>query len=157
MKSVVEYFFFFLRTSSSYKARIRAINSRKRRASRVFAAAGPKEETHVRQRIEKARKEQKRREAPPREHSDFCVHLFPLPNLPAPHSITPRPGRPNKPLMRNGCYSCTPRYFRAITIYHICLSTVLCPPSFFSLSRGRRERALFSVQRVRFLIFVSCR
>lgn len=30
-------------------------------------------------------------------------------------------GRPNKPLMRNGCYSCPPRYFCAITIYHICL------------------------------------
>lgn len=31
--------------------------------------------------------------------------------------------RPNKPLMRNGCYSCPPRYFCAITIYHICLYT----------------------------------
>ncbi|KAL0101423.1 hypothetical protein PUN28_018924 [Cardiocondyla obscurior] len=31
--------------------------------------------------------------------------------------------------MRNGCYSCPSRYFCAITIYHICLSVVLCPSS----------------------------
>lgn len=41
--------------------------------------------------------------------------------------------RPNKPLMRNGCYSCPPRYFCAITIYHICLSTVHPHASFLSL------------------------
>lgn len=42
-------------------------------------------------------------------------------------------GRLNKPLMRNGCYSCPSRYFCAITIYHICLFTFSLPLSSFSL------------------------
>jgi len=54
-------------------------------------------------------------------------------------------GRLNKPLMRNGCYSCPSRYFCAITIYHICLSTILCPlgPPFF-FSYGRHCSVLFT-------------
>lgn len=82
-----------------------------------------------------------------------CPPVLPLPLSAFRRSVS---RRPNKPLMRNGCYSCPPRYFCAITIYHICLSTVhplphaSLPPSlasfsssfslYFYASRGRRRR-----------------
>lgn len=68
-----------------------------------------------------------------REHSDFCASPFSLPAFH--HSAS---GRLNKPLMRNGCYSCPSRYFCAITIYHICLSADRSVPSRpFLFSCGR--------------------
>lgn len=104
----------------------------------------------------KSRREEERikaEKAPRPTLSDSCALRSSLSlSLAFRHSVS---RRPNKPLMRNGCYSCPPRYFCAITIYHICLSTVhphaslplLSPPLplYFYASRRRRREPVAAI------------
>lgn len=115
---------------------------------RELAQLALKEEAHVRQSIvDKACRAEDARRL--REHSDFCAFASVL--LPAFHHSAS--GRLNKPLMRNGCYSCPSRYFCAITIYHICLPPPFCALPVLPFFPYDRHRSVLSTTAVRLLLF----